>query len=62
MRIKTTSKATRAMTLAFKLSMSAPGRSGARGAEMRATAKTLITAAENYVSSETAKFYRQSQK
>lgn len=56
MKIQSTSEATRAMTVAFKLSMSAPGKSDKRRAEIRAKAKALISAAENYVEQETSKF------
>lgn len=55
-KIQSTSEATRTMTVAFKLSMSAPGKSDRRRAEIRTKAKALISAAENYVEQETSKF------
>lgn len=46
---KNNSQALRAMTIAFKLSMSATGKSDKRRKEIRATAKKMIVTVESYV-------------
>ena len=48
MKIKSTSEATRLMTVAFKLSMHMPGKSNLRRAQIKNTAKNLISAVEKY--------------
>ncbi len=56
MEIKSTRQASRAMHLAFRLSMKSIGKSDDRRSEIRATAKKLIGAAEDYMAIEKIKY------
>ena len=55
MEIKSTRQASRAMTIAFKITTKMVGKSDHRRAEIRSTAKKLIDAAENYMTPERMK-------
>jgi hypothetical protein len=56
MEIKSTSEATRLMTVAFKLSMHMLGKSDLRREQIYNTAKKLISAAENYINKQAAQY------
>ena len=56
MKINSTRQASRAMSVAFKITSRMIGKSDKRRVEIRATAKRLIDEAENYMILERAKY------